>query len=257
MQTHEILGVEFAALSRREVEDEVFAQFKSGEGGWIITANLEILRQATASRASKDLVDAATMVVADGVPVLWAGRLAGRALPGRVAGSDLIWTLSARAAAEGRSVYLVGGAQGSAAEAADRLRSASPGLEVAGWMCPPYGFEDSRQYVEEIRQRICRAKPDIVYVGLGFPKQELLIGALREAVPEAWFLGVGISIDFVSGRIDRAPAWMQHLGMEWLHRLLKEPRRLAVRYLWHGPGIAGRLLLWALNVRWNTGPRDS
>jgi N-acetylglucosaminyldiphosphoundecaprenol N-acetyl-beta-D-mannosaminyltransferase len=195
------------------------------------------------------LVSDAELVVADGTPIVWAARLAHRPLPERVAGSDLIWTLSSRAADSGRSVYLLGGSPGFAERASRALIARNPDLDVAGWNCPPMGFEQSPEQMVDVRDKVSAADPDIVFVGLGFPKQDLVIEQIRGALPASWFIGVGVSIDMVGGRVRRAPAWTHRLGLEWIYRLTQEPRKLARRYLIDDLPFAGVLFGWALRRR--------
>jgi N-acetylglucosaminyldiphosphoundecaprenol N-acetyl-beta-D-mannosaminyltransferase len=114
---------------------------------------------------------------------------------------------------------------------------------------PAFGFERDPSAVPAIRAELQAARPDIVYVALGFPKQERLIRAVRDVLPQAWFVGVGISFSFLAGDMPRAPDWMQRAGLEWAHRLAMEPRRLARRYLVDGLPFAARLGLHALAVR--------
>jgi N-acetylglucosaminyldiphosphoundecaprenol N-acetyl-beta-D-mannosaminyltransferase len=124
-----------------------------------------------------------------------------------------------------------------------RLAQAFPRLDIAGTLCPPVGFERESRWTDRIVAALGQAQPDIVYVGLGFPKQEHLIADLRPLFPRTWFLGVGVSISFVAGDVSRAPAWMQRTGLEWIHRLAQEPDRLARRYLVDGLPFAARLLV--------------
>jgi N-acetylglucosaminyldiphosphoundecaprenol N-acetyl-beta-D-mannosaminyltransferase len=108
---------------------------------------------------------------------------------------------------------------------------------------PPHGFEKDPRAMDQIVETLAMLRPDIVYVGLGFPKQERVIAHLRERFPQTWFLGIGMSIGFVGGQVPRAPVWMQRMGLEWLHRLAQEPRRLGRRYLLRGLPFAARLLM--------------
>ncbi len=241
----------------RVTEDEVVAivrdAMRHGEGGRIITPNVDILRQAQRDPAVRAHLAEADIVVADGMPLVWASRLSGTPLPERVAGSSLIWSLSEGLGLDGRSVFILGGeladpATGEldgATRAAGRLAAASPGLRIAGCHSPAYGFErDETSYAAVCRQ-VARARPDMVYVGLGFPKQEHVITRLRGLLPDAWFIGCGAAINFVAGDVDRAPRWMQRTGLEWAHRLGTDPSRLAGRYLRHDAPYALRLLAGA------------
>jgi N-acetylglucosaminyldiphosphoundecaprenol N-acetyl-beta-D-mannosaminyltransferase len=237
-----IRGIEFDPISEEAAVSAAIGGLEQGRGGWIVTVNLENLRLASRSAQTRGLVSQADLVVADGQPLIWAARIQGTPLPARVAGSNLIWSLSAAAAGAGRSIFLLGGEPGAAEAAALALRARSPELSVAGVSCPPHGFERDVAERERIAREVSAAKPDVVFVGLGFPKQEQLIQELRSHLPGAWFVGVGISISFAAGYVRRAPGWMQSLGLEWAHRLRQEPRRLASRYLVHGPPFAARLL---------------
>jgi N-acetylglucosaminyldiphosphoundecaprenol N-acetyl-beta-D-mannosaminyltransferase len=154
----------------------------------------------------------------------------------------LITSLSGAAAARGRSVYLLGGLPGAAQAAAAKLHAQFPSLNVAGHHCPPLGFENDPAQMELIISKLAAAQPDIVYVALGSPKQERLIAMLRLVLPQAWWLGVGMSFSFLAGDVCRAPAWMRKSGLEWVHRLAQEPRRLFKRYIVFGIPFALKLL---------------
>ena len=245
-----LMGLRFDALTERETVDAVLRGVREGRGGWVIPTNLDVLRQyAEGGPEIRRFYEHADLVVADGTPLVWASRLQGTPLPERVAGSTMLWSLSAAAAERGASVFLLGGDPGAAEQAAARLTAASPGLRVAGVLSPPFGFDRDPAELARTIEAVRTAAPNIVYVALGFPKQERLIAALREHLPDAWFLGVGISFSFAAGLVQRAPVWMQRLGLEWLHRLVQEPRRLAGRYLRHGVPFGVRLLTDALAAR--------
>jgi N-acetylglucosaminyldiphosphoundecaprenol N-acetyl-beta-D-mannosaminyltransferase len=243
------MGVTFDALNQEQVLDEIFDDLDAGRGGWVITTNLEILRQQTSVHEWQDLLSEATLVVVDGMPLVWASALAGTPVPERVAGSSLVAPLCARAARHGKSVFLIGGAPGTAARAASLLAQDASGLIVAGTLCPALGFERDPAAVSDIRKRLREAQPDIVLVGLGAPKQERLIHTLRADLPAAWHLGVGISFSFITGDVRRAPRWVQRAGLEWIHRFVQEPGRLFNRYFLQGLPFAMRLGSWALRQR--------
>ena len=236
-------GVEFDCVVEADVVAYVLAELAEGRGGRIITPNVDILRRTTSDAEARQHVGSATVVVADGAPLIWASRLAGRPLPARVPGSDLIWSLSAALGETGRSVYLLGGEPGTAEIAASVLTERFPTLVVSGFDSPPFGFDADPVALDAVCRRATEAKPDVVFVGLGFPKQERLIEQLRETLPSAWFMGCGAAIGFVAGIRRRAPGWMQRAGVEWLHRLILEPRRLVRRYLLHDMPFAVHLLM--------------
>jgi N-acetylglucosaminyldiphosphoundecaprenol N-acetyl-beta-D-mannosaminyltransferase len=243
-----LAGVPIDALTQGEVVTHVRRALERGQGGRIATPNVDILRQAAADPAVRADLTAADLVVADGAPLVWAAKLAGTPLPERVAGSDLIWSLSEGLGRDGRSVYVLGGAPGGpecvagSLKAATTLTTAYPGLRIAGHASPRYGFDADPRALRAVCREVIEAKPDLVYVGLGFPRQEHLIARLRPDLPGAWFLGCGAAVNFVAGDVKRAAPAFQRSGLEWLYRLATEPRRLAKRYLRHDAPYAARLL---------------
>src|SRR5688572_438218 len=243
----ELLGMSLARCSEPELLDAVFAALEKQRGGWLITANLDFLRRYYKDPRMQVLYSQADVRVADGMPLVWAAFLQGTPLPARIAGASLLRPLAQRAARDGRSVYFLGG-NGNSAEGASRtLQQEFPELRVAGFSSPWLPVEPDDAAVEPTRQALTEARPDIVLVALGSPKQEWLISKLRRSLPACWFVGVGMSFSFATGEMPRAPSWMQRSGLEWVHRLLSEPKRLGKRYLWHdapfGVELLGRSLL--------------
>lgn len=225
------------------------AALADGEGGIVLTLNVDILRRWVRDPGFRRLTERVTYVVADGMPLLWAARLQGRPLPGRVTGADLLQPLAAGCAERGHSIFLLGGTPGSADACAAALESKAPGLSIAGTRCPPLGFERDPKQMDDLRRALCDAAPDLVLVALGSPKQDALIANLAPALPATWWIGVGGSFSFYSGENRRAPAWMQRVGLEWLHRLASEPGRLWRRYLIEDLPFAFRLLASAMRQR--------
>ncbi|WP_229789270.1 WecB/TagA/CpsF family glycosyltransferase [Pilimelia terevasa] len=253
----------FHACTEVEVVSAVRAALRRGVGGRIITPNVDILRQARRDPAVRGYLADASLVVADGMPLVWASRLAGTPLPERVAGSSLVRSLAAGLAHDRRSLYLLGGAPATAGtdgdpdgalRAAATLAHAHPGLRIAGAHSPAYGFEKDPAALDAVCAAVAAARPDLVCVGVGFPKQESVISVLRRRRPGAWYLGCGAAINFVAGDQHRAPAWMQRSGLEWAHRLAAEPRRLAGRYLGHDAPYALGLLARATLTRYRPAP---
>ena len=247
-----LAGTRVHVITQAQCVAHVVMSLACNRGGWIATANLDHMRRLRKSAEFRRVYAGASVVVADGMPLIWAARLQATPLPERVAGSDLIHSLAAGAAAQDRSVFFLGGDPGSADAAAARLAKDHPGLRVAGTHCPPMGFEKDPAQMAELRRTVKESSPDIVFVALGSPKQELLIDEINSSLPQAWWIGVGISFSFVSGAVRRAPPWVRRVGLEWLHRLLQEPRRLAGRYLFHGPPCFLWLMASALRGRFAT-----
>ena len=221
----------FDALTEREAIDTVRDAWSVGEGGSIIPVNVDVARTASRQPELAELVAAGSLVVADGMPLVWAARAGGQVLPERVTGSSLVFSLSEAAAADGRPVFLLGGAEGVPDKAAEALRSRFPDLRIAGTDSPPLGFDKTPEGVQRAVAAVTAAAPGLVLVGLGFPRQERLIEELRQAWPSAWYLACGGGIPMAAGITRRASPLMQRLGLEWMHRLFLEPRRLARRYL--------------------------
>jgi N-acetylglucosaminyldiphosphoundecaprenol N-acetyl-beta-D-mannosaminyltransferase len=252
-----VMSLPFHPLDERALIQRFLEGARTGQGGWIVTPNLDILRQYTANDEARELILNATHRMADGFPIVWAARLAGTPLPDRVPGSDLVLTLPEAAADAGLSVFLLGGNPGVAATAAARLEARYPRLGDVGHYSPPFGFEHDPDELARIKQTVRAARPDLILVGLGFPKQERIIRMLRRELPGAWFAGVGISLSFLSGDQPRAPVAVQRFGLEWLHRLTHEPRRLFRRYVVQGLPFSARLFAWALMQRMRrTTPRE-
>jgi N-acetylglucosaminyldiphosphoundecaprenol N-acetyl-beta-D-mannosaminyltransferase len=197
----------------------------------IVTANAQFYVLAQKSRRFRECVRRAHYICADGMPIVWAcGTLYGEHVP-RIAGVSLIEKLCRLGAAHGLRVFLLGGKPGAADLTANILKRNYPGLRIAGTNCPPYGFERSEESLQPVLDHISAAKPHVVFVGLGAPKQEFFIRdhIRRVSVPLA--VGIGGSFEILSGKLQRAPMWMQSCGLEWAFRLSQEPSRLWNRYL--------------------------
>ncbi len=235
-------GVRFHAITEEQAIRHILDELEAGCGGWVVTHNLDHLRRLQGDQSFAALCARASLRLADGMPIVWASRLQGTPLPERVAGSNLTSSLSAAATAQARSIFLLGGAPGTAEAAADVLRARNPTLRTCGTYCPPIGFERNQRALDELTARLAKAEPDIVYVALGSPKQEQIIQRFRPEFPQAWWIGVGISFSFLCGHVKRAPVWMQRAGLEWAHRLAQEPKRLSRRYVREGIPFATRLL---------------
>jgi N-acetylglucosaminyldiphosphoundecaprenol N-acetyl-beta-D-mannosaminyltransferase len=247
--TFELMGLQFDGVCEDDLIEHLVTAMADGRGGWMVNPNLDCLRLCMHDRELQQLVADADLVVPDGVPLVWAARLHGAHVPDRVAGSSLIWSLSRRAAEAGVGVFLLGGLDETmAAEAARRIATQAPGIRI-GYHVPPFGFERDPGERNRIDAALAEFGPALVFCGLGFPKQERLMQRLAADFPSSWFLGAGASISFAAGTVERAPRWMQDRGLEWVYRLVVEPRRLAGRYLVHDLPFAARLFAWAARRR--------
>lgn len=227
-------------LNRRTAVDAVIRAAKSGKPTYVVTPNSDHIVRLEKDAELREIYAHADIVIADGMPVVWASKLLGEPLEERVTGADLMPDVCARAAKEGLSIFMLGAAEGVALEARRRLEALYPGLICVGTYSPPYGFEEKPEFCDQIVGLIQKASPDIIFVGLGAPKQEKWIFRNYKKFPKGVFLGIGASIDFCAGNVKRAPVWLQKSGLEWTYRLVQEPKRLAKRY------AVDTLVLWII-----------
>jgi N-acetylglucosaminyldiphosphoundecaprenol N-acetyl-beta-D-mannosaminyltransferase len=225
----QVLGIPITPYTAEQTLDRLEQMVDDRACSYIVTANLNYAMLCEHDTDLHDVNDRAAFVVADGAPLLWWARLIGRRLPERVTGSDLILSVSERAAKRGYSVYLLGAAPGVADKVADELTARYPGMRIVGTDSPPFRPLTAEERDEQVA-RIRAAAPDIVMAAFKMPDGERWLRDNVDVLGVPLLLQFGASFDFVAGRVDRAPRWMQKLGLEWLHRVLQEPRRLAGRY---------------------------
>jgi N-acetylglucosaminyldiphosphoundecaprenol N-acetyl-beta-D-mannosaminyltransferase len=225
-----VWGIPFAPFTLAEAIDAIADLIEIGQPAYFITANTHYAMLTEKDAGLRAINARAAFIVADGVPLVWASRWQELPLPERVAGSDLIYELSATAARKGYRLFFLGGAKGVAEEAARRLGARYPGLQVVGTECPPFR-ELTDQEQAALIARIRSTRPDILIVAFGQPKGERWIDRHLEELGVPVSVQVGASLDFAAGRVRRAPRWMQKAGLEWAFRLGLEPTRLFTRYV--------------------------
>ncbi|HVE80290.1 MAG TPA: WecB/TagA/CpsF family glycosyltransferase [Gemmatimonadaceae bacterium] len=234
----EILGVPVTTRSLTEVAETVVAWAgaprSAGPTRYVCATSAHGLVVGADDPTFRRILADAAIVTPDGMPLVWCGRLAGRAAMERVYGPTLTLEVCRRSARHGLRHFFYGGAAGVADELARVLADSFPGLIVAGTYCPPFR-ELSEVEHDEIADRINAAAPDIIWVGLSTPKQERWIAAMRSRVVAGVMLSVGAAFDFHTGRVPQAPSFLQRAGLEWLFRLVQEPRRLWRRYAYIVP----------------------
>jgi len=226
-----VLGVPFDSLTIPEAIRRIDAMIASQRTHYVVTANVDFLVQAHRDVELRRILLDADLVLCDGTPLVWASRWLGNPLPERVAGSDLAPALLQSAAEKGHRVFLLGAADGFAAAATERLQQQDPLLQVVGHYAPPFSALLEMNH-DEILRRVQAARPDILLVSFGCPKQEKWIAMHHRALGVPVTIGVGATLDFLAGRKKRAPRWMRRTGTEWFYRLAQEPRRLYKRYAW-------------------------
>jgi N-acetylglucosaminyldiphosphoundecaprenol N-acetyl-beta-D-mannosaminyltransferase len=239
----DITGILIDRLHRPEVLSRIDQYVQSRRPHQIVTVNADFLSIAEREPDFIELLNAAAISVPDGMPLIWLSRLLGKPLPERITGTDLLTECAALAAAKGYRIFLLGAAPGVADAVAQHLTTRYPGLQIAGTYSPPY-FAGRDTAAEAAMVAVVReAQPDLLFVAMGTPKQERWIYNHLDVLGVPVCIGVGGVFNFITGRIPRAPRLLQQLGMEWLFRLVLEPRRLWRRYLVDDSrALAGALL---------------
>jgi N-acetylglucosaminyldiphosphoundecaprenol N-acetyl-beta-D-mannosaminyltransferase len=228
-QTETVLGVPVDAISFVGAQDSVLAWGHARQSRYVVLANVHVVVTASIEPDFGAVLAAADMATPDGAPVAWMLRRLGYSGQGRVSGPDLTWALLGRCEAENLPVYFFGSSRETLSLLAEKIITAFPELTVAGFEAPPFRPISAEEDAESV-ERINTSGAGLVFVGLGCPKQENWMLAHRGRV-NAVMLGVGAAFDFHAGTVSRAPTWMRDSGLEWLHRLVSEPRRLWRRYL--------------------------
>lgn len=227
----QFLNTKISNMTFQEALEKINELIEKKEGGYIVTPNVDHIVRLEYDRDFKGAYEQASLVLTDGQPLIWISKFLKTPIKEKISGSDLFPKLCALAAERQYKVYLLGAADGVAAQAADNLTKMNPGLCIVGTFSPQYGFENDNRQVEEVWQKIHAVSPDILIVGLGTPKQELFLWKNQKELNGILAFCLGASIDFEAGKIKRAPRWMQRCGLEWFYRLYHEPRRLFKRYL--------------------------
>jgi len=225
-----VLGVPFNNVTMDEAVRIIEEKIEGGGFHQVATANVDFLMHAIHDEELRNILCSCSLVVPDGMPILWSARLMGSRLKERVCGIDLVPRLAELSAWRGYSIYLLGASEKSSQRAAEVLQERYPGLRIAGRYSPPLRPLEQMNH-DEILRRIERAQPDILLVAFGNPKQEKWLSMHRDRLRVPVSIGIGGSLDMIGGQMARAPHWMQKSGMEWFFRAAQEPRRLARRYL--------------------------
>jgi N-acetylglucosaminyldiphosphoundecaprenol N-acetyl-beta-D-mannosaminyltransferase len=224
-----VWGLPLAPLTFEQTLQRVDQLIAAGKPNYFITANLQYALLTHQDARLPPVNARAAFILADGMPLVWASRWRKQRLPERVAGSDLVPALCEQAARKGHRVFLLGGAPGIAEQAARKLCERFPALQIVGIEVPPFRELSTEEHTQML-DRIRNAHPDLLFVAFGQPKGELWLEQYGEALGVPACVQIGASLDFMAGKVDRAPRWMQRSGLEWVYRLYREPGRLIGRY---------------------------
>lgn len=225
----DVLGVHISAVSLSSATETVLEWIRRREKHYVTVTGVHGVIEAQNDPMFKRVLNDAGLKVPDGMPMVWLSRLAGHSHVNRVFGPDFMLSVSQAVGEDGGRAFYFGGAPGVAEQLARTLEGCYPGLETAGVYCPPFRDltpEEEREVVELING----TAPDVVWVGLSTPKQERWMADFRPRLDAPVLVGVGAAFDYNTGRIKRAPAWMQKSGLEWLYRIMQDPKRLWKRY---------------------------
>ena len=228
-----LFNLEFERRTLNEAANDILNFSRDGRKGLIVTPNVDhvVLTQKNADLL--DIFTDASYRFADGMPLVWLSKIlyGSNSLPERVTGADLLPEICRIACRSGERIYFLGGNPGVAAKAADVLTKSYPGLNICGFYCPPFGFENNDEETKKIINDINACGTNILFIGVGMPKQEIWASRHLSQLNVGPILCVGAAFDFAAGIQKRAPLIMQKLGLEWFWRLLSEPKRMWRRYI--------------------------
>jgi len=250
VRTREILGIPLAMTDYDGAMSVMDGMIERRERGSFVAAAVHVMMLSQDDPEVRDAVVGSTLTFPDGMPLVWVANSLGESLADRVYGPDLMDLYSARCAEKGYSVWLYGGRDQAALDALSRnLRRRHAGLRIVGAHCPPHRpmTEDEEAALVE---RINADRPDVLWVGIGVPKQEKWMARMRPRLEAPVIAAVGAAFDFHSGRVPQAPRWMQRRGLEWFYRAIQEPRRLLPRYLRYNPRFVAQAARQLARERW-------
>ena len=251
----DVLGTGISAIDLATAVEVIERWIGRGERRYVCVANVHSVMEAYRDPTLRRVMNQSGLTTPDGMPLVWLLEHAGHRPVSRVYGPDLVLEMCRRSAATGHRHFFLGGAEGVADTMAGRLRERFPGLHVVGTLSPPFRLltaEEDEALVETVNQ----TAPDVVWVGLGAPKQEHWMAAHRDRLSAPALIGVGAAFDFHAGAVRQAPPVLQRTGLEWAYRLAREPRRLWHRYLVYNPWfvvLVARRMLWTRGGPASTG----
>lgn len=230
MEKQALLNTFINNVTMSETVEAIEQMIAADKKSYIVAINVDVVMKIEADPYLKKIVDDADMVLVDGKPLVWISKLHGRPLKEKVSGSDLVPLLCEVAAKNGYKVFIIGGKEGSAERAKQRLEEKLTDIKIVGTYAPPFGFEKDDAELERINRMISQAHPDLLITCFGCPKQEKWIYENIEKYDAKVSICAGATVDFLAGNVTRAPRWMSEHGLEWFYRFLQEPKRMFRRY---------------------------
>ncbi|WP_218122918.1 WecB/TagA/CpsF family glycosyltransferase [Selenomonas ruminantium] len=241
------MNTEIDNLTRQEALERIDELIRERKCNYVVTPNVDHIVQLENNEKLKDAYKHASLVLCDGKPLVWLSKLYGSPIKEKISGSDIFPQLCCMAAKKKYTMFFLGAQNGVAKKAAENLKVKYKELNVVGTYSPPIGFEKDEYEMSKIEKMIKKANPHILIVGLGCPKQELFMLKNRDKLGVPLSLGLGASLDFEAGNVKRAPSWMSNNGLEWLYRMVQDPKRLIKRYLWNDLKILKLAVKYKIN----------
>lgn len=230
MEKQPLLNTYVSNVTMSEAVGEIETLIASGKKSYVVAINVDVVMKIENDAYLKKITDEADMVLVDGTPLVWIAKYHKRPVKEKVSGSDLVPQLCETAARKGYTVFILGGKDGVAAQAKEKLEQQYPGIQVVGTYAPPLGFEKNAEELEKTNRIISQARPDLLIACLGCPKQEKFIFENIDKYDAKVSVCAGATVDFLAGNVKRAPKWMSDHGLEWFYRFTQEPKRLFKRY---------------------------
>ena len=230
MNKQALLNTYVNNMTMAETLDGIERMVDSGRRSYVVAVNVDVIMKIEKDSYLKEIVDNAAMVLVDGKPLIWISKWHKHPVKEKISGSDLVPLLCERARDKGYSMFIIGGKDGIAEKAKSNLESKVPGIKIVGTYAPPLGFEKDSGELEKINALITDARPDLLIVCFGCPKQEKWIYENYKKYEAKVSVCAGATVDFLAGNVNRAPKWMSDHGLEWFHRFLQEPKRMFKRY---------------------------
>lgn len=242
MRKQKLLNTYVNNLSMDETISTIERMIKAEKKSYVVAINVDVVMKIEQDAYLKKIVDQADMVLVDGKPLIWIAKWHKQPVKEKISGSDLVPLLCKKAAEKGYRLFILGGKEGIADQAKQRLEKQYPQIQIVGTYAPPFGFEKNKSELEHINSMISEVKPDLLITCFGCPKQEKFIYENIKNYEAKVSICAGATVDFLAGNVKRAPRWMSNHGLEWLYRFFQEPKRLFKRYFIDDVKIAK--LIW-------------
>lgn len=230
MEKHALLNTYINNVTMSETIAAIEQMIETDKKSYVVAINVDVVMKIEEDPYLKKVVDNADMVLVDGKSLVWISKLHGKPLKAKISGSDLVPLLCEVAAEKGYRIFIIGGKDGIAEQAKNKLEAKHPDIKIVGTYAPPFGFEKNEKELKKINQMISEVHPDLLIACFGCPKQEKWIYENIEKYDAKVSVCAGATVDFLAGNVKRAPHWMSEHGLEWFYRFLQEPKRMFKRY---------------------------